>query len=523
MANEVKYSLTLQDGMTAKLSAINDKVNSLEGSLGKVTGSMGSMATGVAMGIGSAIGNAVMGVASKMGDWLAESTTAFNEAEQASAQLNATMASTHNIANLNREALDAQAQALMKTSLYDDDAITKTQALLATFTNVKDTVYMDAVPAIADLATKMGGDLQGATVQVGKALNDPIKGITALSRVGVSFTDAQKATIKSLVETGHAADAQRIILKELNTEFGGSAEAAAKAGTGPLKVLSNQFGNLQEATGGVIANLTNIAALKFADALGGDFFEKAEAGIKGFGDGLAKAFGPIMDAVIPQLKAVWAVLETFKEPIGRLIDAFKRFGGAAKEGGEGSIGMLSMLAKVLTTIIDILAVIIDRIGQFYQWLERIGAIDMLAKGFGIVQDIFNGLIDSAKYLFEVWIMPIVDGIGSMIGGMTNLLGMTEMKAASDREQKGPLGRKGIIKPGAGAMPVSDAAADAAKMAGKNKATGSKNITINIKIDSLVKEFKVNTTNIQEGANKIKEHIVGALVSAVNDSQIVAGQ
>jgi phage-related minor tail protein len=190
-------------------------------------------------------------------EFLKGSVEAFNESEQASAQLDATLKSTANAANLNREALDEQALSLMNTSLFDDDAITHTQGLLATFTNIKDAIYMDAVPAIADLATKLGGDLQGATIQVGKALNDPIHGITALSRAGVSFSESQKNVIENLQKTGDIAGAQRIILAELNKEFAGSALASATTGTGAYTVLQHQMGNVKEEIGGIVVAIGN--------------------------------------------------------------------------------------------------------------------------------------------------------------------------------------------------------------------------------------------------------------------------
>ena len=68
----------------------------------------------------------------------------------------------------------------------------------------------------------------GAT-QLGKALEDPIVGLGALRRVGVSFTDAQKEMIKVLTMTGRKAEAQRIILDALDQQVGG---AGVKAATG---------------------------------------------------------------------------------------------------------------------------------------------------------------------------------------------------------------------------------------------------------------------------------------------------
>src|SRR5262245_40276940 len=85
--------------------------------------------------------------------------------------------------------------------------------------------------------------LKSSAIQLGKALNDPVKGVTALQRVGVSFTKGQKDQIKALVDSGRTMDAQKLILKELNKEFGGSAEAAGKPVPGQNSILKERFNN----------------------------------------------------------------------------------------------------------------------------------------------------------------------------------------------------------------------------------------------------------------------------------------
>jgi hypothetical protein len=176
------------------------------------------------------------------------------ESENALAQLNATIKSTGGAAGLTSEELVEMAQGLQAVTTFGDDAIISMQAQLLTFTKIGKDVVPKATEAILDLATKMGGDLKGAAVQVGKALNDPVKGITALSRVGVTFTEDQKAVIESLVRTGDVAGAQKIILAELAVEFGGSARAARDTFGGALTSLQNSLGDLLEGSGG---NLTD--------------------------------------------------------------------------------------------------------------------------------------------------------------------------------------------------------------------------------------------------------------------------
>jgi hypothetical protein len=95
------------------------------------------------------------------------------------------------------------------------------------------------------MSTAMGTDPKQAAIQLGKALNDPVKGISALSRVGVTFTDQQKKTIGALVKGGKTAEAQKIILKELSSEFGGAAAASSTMG----EKAAVSFGNLKEQIG----------------------------------------------------------------------------------------------------------------------------------------------------------------------------------------------------------------------------------------------------------------------------------
>jgi hypothetical protein len=175
------------------------------------------------------------------------------ESENALAQLNATLASTKGAAGLTSAEIVSMAQGLQKVTTFGDDAIIAMESQLLTFTKLGKDVVPAATEAILDLATKMGGDLKGATVQIGKALNDPINGITALTKVGVTFTDAQKQAITAMVEMGDVAGAQSLILQELQTEFGGSARAARDTFGGAITALQNAFGDLLEGSGG---NLT---------------------------------------------------------------------------------------------------------------------------------------------------------------------------------------------------------------------------------------------------------------------------
>lgn len=168
------------------------------------------------------------------------------EAEKVQAQLNATLKSTGFAAELSAGEINKMAEALQDVTVFDDEAITGAQSLLLTFTKIGRDVFPRATEAVLDMSTALGTDLRSAALQIGKALNDPVKGITALSRAGVQFSKEQTEVIKSLVETGRVAEAQRIILAELETQMGGSAKAARNTLGGALQSLKNSFDNLLE-------------------------------------------------------------------------------------------------------------------------------------------------------------------------------------------------------------------------------------------------------------------------------------
>src|SRR6188768_2803829 len=112
------------------------------------------------------------------------------------------------------------------------------------------------------MSVALGTDMKTSAMQVGKALNDPIKGLSRLTKVGVTFTDAQRAQVKAMQESGDMAGAQKVILAELTKEFGGSAEAAGKTLPGQLKILQQEFSNVAGALiGELIPPLT--IAFKF--------------------------------------------------------------------------------------------------------------------------------------------------------------------------------------------------------------------------------------------------------------------
>lgn len=300
-----------------------------------------------------------------------EAAMAYDEQAKVDAQLKAGIISTNNAAGRSFEQLVKQANELQKVTLFTDDQIEESQSILLTFTKVKDVIFDEAIPAIADYSTKMSIDMKSATVQVGKALNDPIKGMASLSRAGVQFTEEQKEVIKQMVKTGDIAGAQRVILKELETQFGGSAKAAAEAGLGPFQLFSQRMGEIKESIGEVIVNglqklapfLSGVAVFmeKLTDSLlhgkkaTGDYGTAVNvvSGILQYAGGIISAWWNIMKLAVTTIYNF--VKAAYDIPIiGKIIDGLlapiKSFIGAISNSSAVIAGFKAGVQQVIENI-----------------------------------------------------------------------------------------------------------------------------------------------------------------------------
>lgn len=226
--NIAANTVSLEQGVT--------KSKGLVGDLNKTIGSLGLGTIGA--------GAAFYGLSRFMGD----SVEMAREAEAIQADLAAVLASTKGAAGVTAEEINNMASALSKVTTFEDDTIVKSQAMLLTFTNIGSDVFPQTTEAMLNMAQKFGG-LESASLQLGKALNDPVAGVGALRRVGVQLTEAQEEQIKKFMAVGDIASAQKIILAELETEFGGLARAIGETSEGKLTIFQNNLANTQEAIG----------------------------------------------------------------------------------------------------------------------------------------------------------------------------------------------------------------------------------------------------------------------------------
>jgi phage-related protein len=286
MAEKLEVIITAEDQASEKLGGIQASL----GGVLKIAGGIGVAAL-ASKGIGAVT------------DQIGEMVSGAMAAEEIQAQLNNVIESTGGAAGMTADAVNELAEGLMNVTKFDDDAIVGGQNLLLTFTNIGKDVFPQATETMLDMSQALGQDMQSSAVQLGKALNDPIKGITALSRVGVSFTDAQKEQISALQESGDVMGAQKIILEELQREFGGSAKAAGETFAGKMTILQNKVDNVKEAIGAKLIPIISGAVDKMLE-WGKVIWDKLQPAFQMIGDKMAEVWA-IVSPIIAMIGQLW--------------------------------------------------------------------------------------------------------------------------------------------------------------------------------------------------------------------------
>lgn len=209
-------------------------------------GNFGNIITGIKSAV-----DLVSGAFNAAAGFVAPFIDAAVESQDAIANLDATLRSMGDMTGLSSQQLQDMASALQEVTRFSDETIINGEAMLLTFGNIGGEVFPEAVESMLDLAAKFGS-VEQASVMLGKALNDPIAGVTALRRVGVQLSEEQEESIRLFVEQGDIASAQGIILGELERQVGGLAEAYGDTFAGKLEIFKNRLGEVQETIGNAL-------------------------------------------------------------------------------------------------------------------------------------------------------------------------------------------------------------------------------------------------------------------------------
>lgn len=339
-----------------------------------------------------------LGIAAKIG-W-----GEFSEQAKVGAQTSAVLKSTGGAANVTKKHVNALAESLMRLSGVDDEAIQKGENMLLTFRGIRNeagkgnNIFDQSTKALMDMSVALGGDPQKNAIRLGKALQDPIKGATALRRVGVMLTDSQTKLIKKLVESGDTMGAQKVILKELNKEFGGSAKAVGETLPGKLNILKETMKNLA----GEIVGKAAPALTDFANAA----LTKGLPAIEKFSKGLITAIGPAVERVAGAFKDAWPGIRTFIESVGAGIAA---------------------MSPVFQKLADIGAATMQALGQVMK--QHGDEIREIFKNLGeVVRNVATVVLPILAFFFEKVLpiairiaIPILETVTGVIAGITGVV------------------------------------------------------------------------------------------------------
>ncbi|MDP2130001.1 MAG: phage tail length tape measure family protein [Erythrobacter sp.] len=333
---------------------------------------------------------------------------AANNASDAIGQVESALASMGPVAGKTSEQLQQGAKDLEKLSSFDDKEILRSvTANLLTFGNIAGEQFDRAQLAAVDLATRLGTDLQSATILVGKALNDPVKGLTAMGRAGIQFSEDQKVMIKSMVAAGDQAGAQAIILGELEKQFGGAGKAARDAAPGSDAI--NKWSDLKETVGAFIQTIAARLEPVVNSIL--DAFNNLSPGtqnmVLGFA-AVAAAIGPVL-----------VILGTLVSSVGALLPVFAPV--VALFGSAGLTGVISALGAVLAPFLAPIAAVAAVGALIYaNWDKIAPVLEGLRKKF--VETLgpkLQSLIDTIRVsLLVLWKGPL----GQMIRVVIDVLG-----------------------------------------------------------------------------------------------------
>lgn len=156
-------------------------------------------------------------------------------------RIGAVIKATGGVAGRTADDLRSFARELAMNTLESTEGVLEAQQRLLTFRKVTGDVFDRTIRVAADLSAVLGQNMSSSAVQLGRALEDPEKGLSALARSGTVFTDQQKEMVKKLVESGQLLKAQSFILDELEAQYGGAAVAAAQGYAGALDTLGQRL------------------------------------------------------------------------------------------------------------------------------------------------------------------------------------------------------------------------------------------------------------------------------------------
>jgi hypothetical protein len=310
---------------------------------------------------------------------------------------------------------DLANQIARKTGI-DQNQIKQAQATLLTFSEIAETAgevgssFDRATQAAIDLAAAGFGTAETNAVQLGKALNDPITGLTALTRSGVTFTEQQKELIASLVESGNTLEAQDMILAAIEQQVGGTAEATANA-SDKMRVA---FSQLQERLGEkllpVFERFTNFIIDDLVPALE-RAYNWAMPRFQAAWESISSTLGPIISRLRDELTPIVERIVKFMKENTAVVKTF-----LAVLAGAAAIAMIAALAAAVASLANPVVAVVVGIAALAAGFKY--AYDNSEEFRGLVQQLASDavtLYNAIKSVYNMYV-KLRDTLKSAPGG-----------------------------------------------------------------------------------------------------------
>lgn len=362
-----------------------------------------------------------------------QSISDFGEAAKAVADVEAAIKSTGGTAGKTLDELKASADKLQWDSLFADEEILKSlTANLLTFKNISGDTFDRTQQAAIDMSARLGQDLKSSAMQLGKALNDPVKGMSALSRVGIQFTEDQKKMIEGLVESGDLLGAQAVILKEVESQFAGAAAAARDAGgLGDFADFDTAMGELRESIGGILVEFITPFVQKLTELV--NWFRTLSPEAQRMGvmiAGIVAVAGPllaILGPIITAFAGLAPVIAALASPVGLVIAAIAGISIVLNEMG---ITFAQQWEAVKIIFQGVITFFQQQIQLFKQLItgDFAGAFQTIQEMFanwsktvlGVIEALFPGLIEYMTTGFQNLITLVSTKITELVTWFQNL-------------------------------------------------------------------------------------------------------
>lgn len=235
------------------------------------------------------------------------------------------MVYSHSIKNYTAaaEASQKYASELEMQIGLEDEAIMAVQSKLGIFkrvtteSNIANGIFNRATAAAFDLQAAGFGDASANVVKLGKVLDNPIKSINALSKIGIIFNKVEQDKITKLTQSGKLMEAQDFILKKVEGRVGG----VAKATTPAAMKMKAAWSEVMESLGKAFLPTFNKVVTKITAAIPKiqAWIEKHPQLIKWIGIGAVSLLG--LGIALKVVAAAMTVVQLASGPVGLIIMA----------------------------------------------------------------------------------------------------------------------------------------------------------------------------------------------------------